>query len=907
MREEHDRQAYALGSGGFFLGGKKCVLDEALLPVSGQLGEPGRSFGWVSRGLPLPPTGGSYAVEFVDKSHVFILAYIDPYGRAFSTEKPLTIPPAREPDLLFSKDTAASLTGRSNGFVRIREQLGETRDVARFSCVSNAYELLDSWYDFGRYRAGLSYEDAMTRAYLAFVHRPSLGSVPVPSVGLTEVYRCLDNASFLASAKKLRDLFDRVGVDAALEPPALAESLMRWLDEAGLPGVLELGASDAAIRLVRTMRYAGTFYLSLEEDIGVSRKTIWALEGALNRFLLACERLDALATRAARATKEEISACDEELFETAAIQPIAELKAHDFPEATPGGEWDVRSKLGRAAELLRLPMRVDAKFRCDVASGLVALDLTAPGADLMPATTWMSDDDGAAGGHGLWMPVSTVAREAQAERYAFHLGLLLAAKAFEASPSIDRVELAVRFLGEEDSDLHDGGLLSAPMFPAYATVGLSRAAFEETDGFAFARASDPQSFFREAGARHFPDAIGSFVSVLVLPSAKLRRELPEIGKVPLSGFAAQALGVDDSTGMRINFDAALRRRGEDIADGVAQTTSASAAIRVVRQAQDAAQADFDERAINGCTRLMAALAEGKIDCEDQNAVVSCFLGADRCLTALGRAKTFAENDDVSQAVAVLQEAIAEAEALEGFVDTSLNARRAFDSYSSRVIYNLARRGDLPDPQAVRNDQSKYVELVPDSFYLCHLEVVRMLEHSFERSEEAVEYGRRSIAIAPTAGAGYRQLGRAYMLMGDMENAAQVLEECLRIAVQPNDIAMAYYQLAYVLWKLGRAEAGAACYAKSLATAPVMAMQATIELHELVEETGLPLPDQDKVDDTLVRLGVPLAPSKAVLDALERACVAAVDAGLFPVAQSILATRLRYRPDDALVNVLRSLD
>ncbi len=904
MREEHDRRAYALGSGGFFLGVKKCVLDEAFLPVSGQLGEPGRSFGWVSRGLPLPPTGGSYAVEFVDKSHVFVLAYIDPYGRAFSTEKPLSIPPAREPDLLFSKDTAASPTGQSHGLVRVRARLGETRDVARFSCESNAYKLLDSWYDFGRYGAGLSYEDAMTRAYLAFVHRPSLGSAPVPSAGLTEVFRCLDNASFLASVKKLRDLFNRVGADAALEPPALAESLMRWLGEAGLSDVLELGASDAAIRLVRTMRYAGTFYLSLEEDIGVPRKTIWALEGALNRFLLACDRLDA---KAARATKEAISACDEELFETAAVQTIVKPATRDFPEATPGGEWDVRCKLARVAELLRLPVRIDVKFRCDVSSGLASLDLTAPGADLMPATTWMSDAEGAAGGHGLWMPVSTVAREAQAERYAFHLGLLLAASAFEASPSIDRVELAVRFLGEGDSDLHGDVLLGIPMFPAYATVDLSRSTFEETDGFAFARASDPQPFFREAGARYFPDAVGSFASILALPGAKLRRELPEIGKKPLSGFAAQALGADDSTGLRINYDAALRRLGEGIADGVAQTTSASAAIRVVRQAQDAAQADFDERAINGCTRLMAALAEGKIDCEDQNAVVSCFLGTDRCLTALGRAKTFADNDDVFQAVAVLQEAIAEAEALEGFVDTSLAARRTFDSYSSRVIYNLARRGDLPDPQAVRNDRSKYVELVPDSFYLCHLEVVRMLEHSFERSEEAVEYGRRSIAIAPTAGAGYRQLGRAYMLMGDMENAAQVLEECLRIAVQPNDIAMAYYQLAYVLWKLGRAEAGAACYAKSLATAPVMAMQATIELHELAEETGLPLPDQDKVDETLVRLGVPLAPSKAVLDALERACVGAVEAGLFPVAQGVLATRLRYRPDDALMNVLRSLD
>ena len=97
-----------------------------------------------------------------------------------------------------------------------------------------------------------------------------------------------------------------------------------------------------------------------------------------------------------------------------------------------------------------------------------------------------------------------------------------------------------------------------------------------------------------------------------------------------------------------------------------------------------------------------------------------------------------------------------------------------------------------------------------------------------------------------------------MLVGDMENAAAVLEEGLLIAVQPSDIAMAYYQLAYVLWKAGRPQAGAACYLKSLMTSSSMAMQATAELQELVEETGVALPPREVVDEELAKHAVPVA-------------------------------------------------
>ena len=90
------------------------------------------------------------------------------------------------------------------------------------------------------------------------------------------------------------------------------------------------------------------------------------------------------------------------------------------------------------------------------------------------------------------------------------------------------------------------------------------------------------------------------------------------------------------------------------------------------------------------------------------------------------------------------------------------------------------------------------------------------------------------------------------------------------------------------------------------TSSSMALQATAELQELVEETGVALPGKEAVDEALVEHAVPVAPTAEVLEALGSGAAAAVDAGLFPVARNLLALRLRYRPDDALVNVLRSL-
>ena len=236
--------------------------------------------------------------------------------------------------------------------------------------------------------------------------------------------------------------------------------------------------------------------------------------------------------------------------------------------------------------------------------------------------------------------------------------------------------------------------------------------------------------------------------------------------------------------------------------------------------------------------------------------------------------------------------------------------RGFDSYSSRLMYNLVRTGRLKlsserfDYGA--NDAGKRVELIPDALYLCYTTAGYGAEQQFDGFESGEALSRTAIRMAPTVPNGYRQLARAYSLVGDMDSAAKVLLDALQICVTPADIALVYYQLGYVLWKAGRPQAGALCYLKSVTTSPVVAAQAAAELRGLMHEERIPVVGRPEIDEGLKDEGIPLAPLPHVIDAIMDGAEAAVDAGMFGVARSLLNVGLHYRPDDALFDVLKSL-
>ena len=883
-----------------------------------------RRYGWVAGPVPSPDPEGRYIVEFVEKRAVKLLAYLDRFGRVFTTDTPLDSHPTREPDLRFARYEKQESPSALSGCVEVKDSQGAWREVSRFRRVKDHYSLFDSWFNFGEHAHDLAYPDALARAYLAFVYRPSLGAPDVPARGLDGVEAPLDAMPALPALRAVQSAIVQAQWDPALRPPVLAQALARWLGEAGLDQLML--APSGALRLVRTIRYADIFYLApTEEGMGLSSRVIWKLQNALNRYLLIKR---SFSEEASVGRVEDVVRWDGRLIDAVAAKEAERLLSQADDDQ---GEWDTRCAIARAVENLAMPLRFDLEFRADVQAGVVSFLAVLPDSDMMPSKRWDESAQAVA-------EISSSERAAEALRYAQHVAVFLAAAAFSASSAVRHVEFSGYTLQEggpfslgdmlaaagERESASDGALSGfMQLLPqAHLSVTFARESFV-ADAAAAAKGR-PEPYFRTWGAvcaqdaflyRNAADAHDAYAAgqasnqdlqkdpfrlVAQAQSASLRRDLPECADAELPLESQAALGARWARDLRIDAEALHRRQAERLAARLGPASSATEAIQTVRRYQHRADDPFVEKA---CTRLMAALAEGKADPDDQNTVISNYLGQDKCQDALLQARSFAQTGRVEEAGRLLSNAAWEAEASGHYADDPEVVHRAFETYPSRVLYNLMRARKV---SPVEPDHDKRVELVPATLLQCHMEASRLLERSFAGMDDALAHAKRAVELAPTVTAAHCLLARIYMLMGDMTSASKSLEMGLSLATQPHEIAVAYYQLAYTRWKAGDARLGAASYVKSIAASPVMAGQAATELQGLLTEESVKLPGREEVDALLKEASVPVAPVGEVLDVLFEAAKRAVDAGVFSVGRSLLVTCLNYRPDDALMGVYRSL-
>ena len=242
-------------------------------------------------------------------------------------------------------------------------------------------------------------------------------------------------------------------LDPAMKPPSLALLLASWLYDANAMGVLAGAQSDGlnapSLRFVRTRRYSDTYFLGRGEGgDGIPEATIWAIESAINRFVLIARKLeegaDAGCCDVSDQDVSEIDACgaiDTQLFEAVAVQAPCAAHPADEHAAAPNraGEWDVRRSIGESIERFQLPVRFMVEYRVDVRCGKVAFEVIVPPAQLMPQRMYSSQA-------GSWVDQSDAERGRMALRYAEHVGMMLAAAAFHAGCAIDEVAVCAREL-----------------------------------------------------------------------------------------------------------------------------------------------------------------------------------------------------------------------------------------------------------------------------------------------------------------------------------------------------------------------------------------------------------------------------------------------------------------------------
>ena len=899
------------------------------------------AFGWLRGGLPAPDENGAYIVEFVDRACVRVLAYIDHGARVFKTSQAQADDFDDQPILQLARYAQQKDDGVQRGCVEVRDANAKMRVVAHYESIDGRFWLRDSWFDFGENGEDLSYNDVLARCYLAFVHRCDLGGPRILDCGLDGIEKALRSAVLPRVVHQIVSHVRRGSEAAGFNPPALARHLARWLEDAHGDRLSE--GSDA-LNLVRSARYSDLFFVVpvAGKRPRVPANVIGAIEGALDTYKLVKDRLG---ERAASASMAEVAKLAREVMVIAPAKVAC--RAERLPYASKSeaasdfdlpiydaslGEWSWRKALSTAIETIESPYRVVAEFRGDVHTGEAAMIGLSPAPEAMPKSYW---DDA----RGLWTSYSRQERERQALDFALNSAVACIAAAFAGSELIEHVEfLGGRLDGPAtvdsvfDDDIADDEIESRAAFwrsesddddrgrvllNSICRVSVSRDLFcQEANGFG--RADDVRALWAALGGKiiiddvphdmadGWPDALDLLERQNEAWRRSHRGDYPEIADGALPASIADALGAHHVRDMRITFGSRRRRNAETLADRLVEAQSDVESIRIARAMQDRASDPFDNDAL---TRVMSSLLAGKLDATDQNAIVNCYLGEDEYLKVLARARPLFQTDR-PQAISLLLGVIDEAERSGRYHDGLEVVYRGFDTYASRLVYNLMRSGDLKPASELfdfgRRDAGKRVELIPDSLYLCYSSAAYFVEQTFDGFDQGVRLARKTIELAPTVVNGYRQLARAYTLVGDMAAACEILRAALEICVTPVDTAIVYYQLGYVYWKKGEPRLGAICYLKSMTVSPVVAAQAGVELHELMREEDLPVVGRPEIDEGLMRAGIPLAPLSSVLDAVMNGAAAAIDAGMFSTARDLLTAGLHYRPDDALVNVLRSL-
>lgn len=849
---------------------RKGVMEGAVAEVEPGVPPTDARFGWFKGAIPTPPSEGFYVVEFLDDQKVRVLAYVDMYGRAFTTETGFERPPAQEQSLFIASSEEHSIEGG----IFVRDNEGNTVRCASYSRSGSGqnakYTITDSWYDFGSHGKRLHYYDLMTRAYLAFIYRPTLGTATLP-FGIADVYQVLAHNELLPALMRIIDRVRIAEEDPLVTVHPIVAKLRERLETAGVSELMNTDDAEHALQLIRTTRYANTFYVQPRSP-EFDAPTIWTIEAAINLFSLGESLLQVLQAKGEIAT---LAGCEDYLLEKVGSQTAELDLASQYPEGEPDGEWQVRSRIAAGIESMGLPLRVETRFALDLPAGIAAFELYVPD-DQMFIDLF---------GDQIEQPSEA------ARRYAMHIGLLLADIAFLASTRINEVFLTASPIERE----------SAPASVLFC-VSLDRSTYQETNAFETAREDDPAPLYAQANTE---ECATTFQRIRHGMSGLFLHANADLDEQVAARFAAK--NVCD---LEVYFNAEERKLAERLADAIAATSTTAEAVAAVRTIQAETQSQNSENATldEAFTRLLAALAEGTVDPHEQNSTVNCFLGGDICAQAYRSAQALGEAGEHEKAIAVLTDAIANINDSGRYADSDTVVYRAFDSFASRMVYNLMKAGKLPSParSSARADAGKETRLLPDSYVLCLLELAGLVGMQ-GKFPEALQIVKRAVYLTPTIGAAYRAQAQIEAMMGDLKGAAETLEACLISVAPPDDIASAYYQLGYALRRSGDSDTALLCLIKSVMTSTIVASACVEEINVIQEETATPLPLSDDVDDLLVRAGIPCAPSEAMVDALQVGAVAALDAGLFDVARSLLSFVFNYRSDDAIVNVIRSLE
>ena len=647
-----------------------------------------------------------------------------------------------------------------------------------------------------------------------------------------------------------------------MRPTGAELYLMRMLTEAG---VLDEDLDSVKARIVR-LSTSGLFYVRVQDERlpYPSLLKLLRIEAALNALQMAADGTPDLSSL----SLEDVYV----LFQ----RIVGSIEAEPLPASDEDGdgEWAARHHISRALESMRLPYRLRAEFRVNLAQGRVAFEAAVTPPEAFPSSASVP-------GIGI-VPTTSDMRATASRDYNLRIAHLLAELAFSASPQVREVWVA---------GVHDTPSMHECLF----AVRFDRDRFELLDLASGIEPVESALSFDATLSLKGP-GLGAVEQGFSLGDEAFcptrRYEVPERSTRTLSGGHAEALGTGRVSGLSVDESDRRSELAELIMRGIGASTSENVSM-IMSLVED----DPDPTVHLAAERTVAKLIDGTLD-EDPLVVAEEFVAGDALSRAVERAKELIAQGDPIGAEERLSRVLRPIEETGAYSDSPLVRYRFFTDYSERVLYNRL----LAEPGVT-------TLLAPEAY--AWAEVLRSVAQLMQgRPKDALAGARRGVELCPLSAHARLHLAQCLEASGDVDAAIQALSDLLDFAHDGFGIGFAYYRLAFILWQRGDNSGAQACYKRAVRFAPVT----IVPVAEGTDPQQLP-PFQelrniviDKRDDkVLTARSIPLAPTRRVRDTFTEATRAALDAEVFPVARSLMQTYAELTRDDVTLGMLRSIE
>ncbi|MDF7663703.1 tetratricopeptide repeat protein [Bifidobacterium sp. ESL0763] len=370
------------------------------------------------------------------------------------------------------------------------------------------------------------------------------------------------------------------------------------------------------------------------------------------------------------------------------------------------------------------------------------------------------------------------------------------------------------------------------------------------------------------------------------------QEEPELSDQRFDPSVARVLGCGQAMGLSIQR-ADLMQRAVDEFHRIASDASLPSVAKA-QKAMDIVDQIGDPELADLAPQVSKALIDG-VDTPDLDFTMAKRLDGERL-----KARDLLFSGQVDQAIDSLQRAV---DAMDERYAGS-GAARYFNSYAERVVYNRLF--------ATRDERTV---LIPDNLFYAHMELADVLAQ-LRGAKAALPHLNQLVAYAPSYPLSHLRLAVQLAREEDWNPARAACLNALRVSLDRDDAAYAYYRLAYAEWMCGRLDVAAASYIMSEHIAPGKIASLDNELQELLARaqsqcilvpTGLQF-----AEHVLSGHGLPVWPNTEVADIVRRAARVCVDGGMFVPARtlSVAAARMDDGADEGMdmaqAQFLRSL-